>query len=245
VTSPFPLDYRGRHRRFRRNARRVCILALIAILGVVGYRYVEANRMWWQRRYWVWQCLHYVGPKDQFAGSELDSWSNLLTMGQRETITVFSHERISSGGLRRLVVVDAQIHDTPLPTPPRYHKPTPVCSLDVTFWAWDPSVLQRIDSKRLPAFWDSDTERLDIGDGSKIYTIGSGEQLHLLNGIPDPSDSSHFSFQYDLDGSRGTIDGWLRDDGSIKMSLRDGPATQEYQQENDGQYSEGRKRDGH
>jgi|SRR5665213_1486960 len=43
-------------------------------------------------------------------------------------------------------------------------------------------------------------------------------------GQPDPVDSTHFTIGYEEDGKKGTIDGWLQDDDTVKMQVRDGPA---------------------
>ena len=37
---------------------------------------------------------------------------------------------------------------------------------------------------------------------------------------PDPADPSHFTIDYDLNGTRHTVDGWLEDDEFVKMELR-------------------------
>ena len=48
--------------------------------------------------------------------------------------------------------------------------------------------------------------------------------LRLYAGQPDPKDPTHFTFGYSLDGRPGTFDAWLRADGRIAFSPRDGPA---------------------
>jgi hypothetical protein len=43
-------------------------------------------------------------------------------------------------------------------------------------------------------------------------------------GVIDPNDASHFSIDYEWPGGlRGVIDGWLRDDDTVKLSIRPGP----------------------
>jgi len=54
--------------------------------------------------------------------------------------------------------------------------------------------------------------------------LGRGNNGQVFNGQPDPNDGSHFWFDYDFDGSRGTFDGLLNDDGSVKLKVRNGPA---------------------
>jgi hypothetical protein len=49
--------------------------------------------------------------------------------------------------------------------------------------------------------------------------------LRLFAGQPDPNDDSHFTIRYEVDNQPGTIDGWLQADDTIKLQIRDGPAT--------------------
>ncbi len=41
-------------------------------------------------------------------------------------------------------------------------------------------------------------------------------------GQVDPSDASHFTIDYELDGQRGTIDGWLRENSVVELLPRQG-----------------------
>jgi hypothetical protein len=49
------------------------------------------------------------------------------------------------------------------------------------------------------------------------------EHVRLFAGVKDPNDPSHFTIRYELDGSGGCIDGWLRGVRSITITVRDGP----------------------
>ena len=49
------------------------------------------------------------------------------------------------------------------------------------------------------------------------------EPFTLYAGQPDPVDGSHFTIPYSLGGKPGTIDGRLRRDGTVKLTIRDGP----------------------
>ena len=48
------------------------------------------------------------------------------------------------------------------------------------------------------------------------------ERLRVFAGQADPNDESHFTIAYELDGVAGTIDGWLRADGSVILEPRAG-----------------------
>lgn len=49
------------------------------------------------------------------------------------------------------------------------------------------------------------------------------DRMTFMSGQPDPKDESHFTIQYRLNDQSGTIDGWITDDGSVNMKVRDGP----------------------
>ncbi len=48
--------------------------------------------------------------------------------------------------------------------------------------------------------------------------------LRLFAGQRDPSDPAHFTLAYELEGQKGTIDGWLQNDKHVNLQIRDGPA---------------------
>jgi len=53
--------------------------------------------------------------------------------------------------------------------------------------------------------------------------LAKGESLTLLAGQVDQADPSHFVIPYITGSGRGTIDGWLQKDNSLKIGVRDGP----------------------
>jgi hypothetical protein len=57
---------------------------------------------------------------------------------------------------------------------------------------------------------DDDTEAIRQSDGVAIRPT-SGHPMILYYGQADAVDESHFSFDYEIDGKRGTIDGYLTD----------------------------------
>lgn len=61
-------------------------------------------------------------------------------------------------------------------------------------------------------------------NGGISFALGNGRNVKVFNGTPDPNDPSRFTITYDVDGSRGTIDGWLEAPDSLRMRVRDGPA---------------------
>jgi hypothetical protein len=69
------------------------------------------------------------------------------------------------------------------------------------------------DGAQLPAHWAAATQPGSPGQ----LTIQYSDQLRLYAGQADPADASHFTIAYDLDGHPGTIDGWLKPDGSVVL----------------------------
>ena len=51
-------------------------------------------------------------------------------------------------------------------------------------------------------------------------------ELTLLAGQPDPADAAHFTIDYQTPAGKGTIDGWLQPDDTVKFQVRDGPLAQ-------------------
>lgn len=45
-------------------------------------------------------------------------------------------------------------------------------------------------------------------------------RARIFAGQPDQSDATHFTIDYELNGQRSTIDGWLMNDGEVKLEPR-------------------------
>jgi hypothetical protein len=66
--------------------------------------------------------------------------------------------------------------------------------------------------------------RVGPGPHGKIQPyLKPGERVRIYAGQPDARDPSHFTAAYSVDDKGGTIDGWLRDDGTLDVRVRDGP----------------------
>jgi hypothetical protein len=55
--------------------------------------------------------------------------------------------------------------------------------------------------------------------------LGAGEGLTVYAGHADPNDPTHMIIDYDIDGKKGIIDGWLKPNDTMSFSIRSGPAT--------------------
>jgi hypothetical protein len=59
-----------------------------------------------------------------------------------------------------------------------------------------------------------------IGDRSIADKAAGSFYVRCYAGQADPADSSHFTIRYEIDKQSGIIDGYLLDDGSIKLGAR-------------------------
>jgi hypothetical protein len=50
-------------------------------------------------------------------------------------------------------------------------------------------------------------------------------QATIFAGQPDPNDPTHFTIDYAFNGQRNTIDGWVLNDGGVKLEPRRQPTT--------------------
>jgi hypothetical protein len=123
-------------------------------------------------------------------------------MAPWNTDEVFVHERRASGGEKRLVAVGFD----PVAFAVGSEAPFKVGS-----WGY---------TNRISALEFSGA----TGDASLRFAVAPDEPLKLYAGQPDPADESHFTIDYETPTGRGTIDGWLMPDDTVKLQIRDGPA---------------------
>ena len=117
----------------------------------------------------------------------------------------FLHERQSLGGRRRLVIIGIRVYG---------HNDRHVVALTET-------VVCPATQNRPP-----DVARHQIRAEVLVDFNGFSDEgrLRLYAGQPDPTDASHLTIGYELDGKKGMIDCWLQDDDTVEMKVRDGPA---------------------
>ena len=63
---------------------------------------------------------------------------------------------------------------------------------------------------------------MDLTSGITVI-VKRNEPFTLYWGQPDVADRSHFTIPYKLAGKSGTIEGRLASDGTVNLSIRDGP----------------------
>ena len=70
-----------------------------------------------------------------------------------------------------------------------------------------------------PPFFDLARTNL-VGQNQELIHVEYGSTVRFLPGMPDPADASRFTVDYEIGDRRETIDGWLRDDDSVELKLR-------------------------
>jgi hypothetical protein len=213
VTEVAPqLDYAPPARR--RWLRRALALVAVVVVAAVAIRWGPAFRrrtgvLLDQRR-----CMNYSAPADQVVyDTSIDQYgmresvtacysppwfTRLMTLGNSASAVVFLHGRTSPSGNRRLVCIAAEPKMTGtvagLSIRPMWYVMTAEPeAVRGTKWNWT--------------------------DADPFFALPSADRIYA--GQPDASDPSHFTYDYETDGVRKTIDGWLQDDDTLKFRVRE------------------------
>jgi hypothetical protein len=204
-----------------RLIRIIAIAVILVTLLVMGWKFGPTIR----ERVRVWQvhraCMSLTQPEDTVAYFDGPSGSqDFLAKGGYERhsdvkvartpepwasfafnvvhalrTAIFCHERRSSGGNLRLVVIHDDFCYSILKPPSLWHRPERV---------WPAGSRRYFSGLPLElSYWDQPI---------KVYA-----------GQPDLNDESHFTVRFESAGRPGIIDGWLQDDDSVKLEVREGP----------------------
>lgn len=191
------------------------LLSLIVVGGAVAH---------WAPAAWAHQkllseyrrCQHYVATPDRVVygqgfgscgGNEyITPWDRFYAAysppGRQTGPVLFLHERTNSRGEHRLVVVEGW-------------------PVNGRGFAVSASVLRQSSRLATPQMITPASLHL-LPTLSEI----SGERLRLYAGQPDPMEPSHFTIRYEVNGTPGTLDGWLRDDDGVTLLRREPPPHQ-------------------
>ncbi|MBA2440222.1 MAG: hypothetical protein H0V50_06060 [Thermoleophilaceae bacterium] len=226
TTDPSPqLDYAPALPMLRRARMRRWITAgsaLLLLAGIITLAPRAARRL--QFAYWQRQCMSYAAPPTQvvhdndpveipkliapplsYDGSLAIGRAFLIPAAYRRLLvnssvgTAFLHERVTPQGEARLVAVD--LYTTSLRTN----------TMGFLANALDPSTTVRGPRALLT---------VTRGDGANV-AVQPGDVFRVFAGQPDPKDASHFTIDYLLNGTRYTLDGWLKDGGVVIIEARD------------------------
>jgi hypothetical protein len=242
-----PYGVRNCHRA---RLRRVTVLVIpaLAVLGVVASHWFRPAWSWARYSYLEWSCLHYSAPPEQIVVVEAkeravteqerddlanvcsDEFGDCLARRQPSCWRQFATANgWTAPGMERVgAVSEAPLFLHLLLTPTKRERLVLITG----------HVISRHDAKFMPGFRYCITAP---GTPARYLVGGLGnvrnsrwpdpmcsycDRLVVYAGQSDPADASHFTIRYSIDGSFGTIDGWLNDADDISMQVRDGPGYQ-------------------
>jgi hypothetical protein len=215
------------HRR-RRN-RRVLISLLLVTLVICGWRWHQPVLSHAQLLYWQYRCATFVrgadvvvastgGPPHYTAAPIPPFWTSYVARAvtSRPSLSlnigkfspafirsvVFIHQLRSPAGNNRIVGVDC-----------------------IPMYLSSMSIIQAFEADVIePAPWWplGTTPFIHLGKFNGGYPIDA--KVEVFAGQTDPSDASHFTISYSVNGQPGTLDGWLRDDDTVRLEVRPGSA---------------------
>ena len=236
---PAKLEYASGpvHRgRILRRVIRIAVLVTLLVAAATSYRWTPPARQRAQLLYWQRQCLNYSRSPDRIvydsehppadfaaefprclikfeqmvpnSGPSVGplGWQSVSTRVVSNTPYIsFLHERKSKGGTVRLVVIGEPVegvtwHDTYTPTGV-FGQPAPAQNFT------DDGYSILLD----PFFVSADLNY-------------QPHRLRVYAGQTDPNDESHFTIAYMVNEKSDVIDGYLQDDGSIKIAFCAGPS---------------------
>jgi hypothetical protein len=192
------------------------VLVAFVVVSAVAIRWGPALRrragvLLDQRR-----CMNYRAPAGQVVyDTSVDKYgmpdsitvchsppclTRLMTLGNSASAVVFLHGRTSPSGNRRLVCIAAE-----------------------------PKMMGTVAGRSIKPMWYLITAAPDAARGPRwgwsdadpLSALPSADRIYA--GQPDPSDPSHFMYDYVSGGVRKTIDGWLQDDDTLRFRLREPP----------------------
>lgn len=128
----------------------------------------------------------------------------------------FMRERTRPDGLKRLVVFHLQARG------PTLHQWLPFTSVSTTPPGGRMVVLIELAADVLERA-GARPQLSSVETTPATIIVPYHAPLTLFAGQPDPQDQSHFTIAYTAGSTRGTIDGWLANDDSVKVQPHDGP----------------------
>jgi hypothetical protein len=211
-------------------------LLLAGVFLIALALYFRGDDIWRQAQlvYYQHQCQYHVPTSDQVAYEERPDGARLLVdreqyhtspagaayyfdpdwaafnallapPGIAPNATLFLHQRQTPDGRNRLISVELLA----------VRSIGTARTLDFSVRVIEPGYL-------------SAPKDLSAGAGLVLgrVIVLSHSDLRLFAGRSDPDNPSHFTIEYQEDGSlHRTIDGWLRDDDTVALEPRDAPST--------------------
>ena len=204
----------------RRFTLQIATLFSTLIMLVVVVLWMPRSIRYLQGEYWGHQCLNYAATGDVCHESHLmpdgnvwidqarvpDCWTKfyacIFPYGFRSNGTVFLHKRNLRGGHERLVAIDVVVSDPSATSRGFYFRAKVFDCSSITQGA-------------------RQVKDMDLATGSSVESYTPYHELRVFSVKADSMDHSHFTITMDLDGARRYEEGWLDDDDTIELVLRD------------------------
>jgi hypothetical protein len=200
---------------WRRTRRARLLFALLFLLALAGGAVLIFPRVreQWQVLDWQARCMAAPVPRDSvvfitYSGEVSDSggvpfaWTKLYATisppGLASGSTVFLQEMRTPGGKQRLVAVDIDWATVRA----RFRGPRHL-SLSARVIKPGAGIIR-------PQVLSNSNHSVAVAD----------ERAHILAGVRDPADASHFTFTYVHGGQSTVYDGWLRGDDTVDIQER-------------------------
>ena len=187
----------------------VCALLFILVALLWAPRCIR----WARLLNWERQCLSYPNaprvicgveiPDDQTGEAQIqrseppECWRRFYSAISGASIksdgTVFLHERLAPSGTLRLVAIDTVVQQRDQ------------IATGISFYARSFARTGRFSYPR-------EVSSLYYGKGNAGGFIGWHDHAKVFAGRIDPENTSHFTIDFEADGRRKTIDGWITDD---------------------------------
>jgi hypothetical protein len=204
-----PLNYAPKPRAAQRAWRWVYRLIFLAAITIAALQWGANLLTHLNTIYWEHECLQYLQPPNhvvfEFLRSNIVHEENCIpknrfmgagklsnTMSDGE---IFLHQMCRPDGSRYLVSLSLS---------PAY--PNGIEKWRFQALQWTVSFSPQLISWQNPSF---------VTD-----PVTSPSHWKFFAGQPDPNNLSHFTFDYDLDGTRNICDAWLNNDGQLIISRR-------------------------
>ncbi|MBC8105599.1 MAG: hypothetical protein H7Z14_03335 [Anaerolineae bacterium] len=201
--SPDALDYaphtpeQRRHATLRLWTRRILWCALATVVLAMGWRFAKQARYLHRQN----QLMRHSAPLGPFEEDATKNVGRVLwpaaaqILDDGNNFPIFIHERVTLDGISRLIVVQE------------------VCAGD------------SVAATRILQIAVYEPATLIPGSRLKLRTnwVMGHPTMRIVRSAIDARDSSHFTIDYELNGEKGIIDGWLLSESSATLEVRDGP----------------------
>lgn len=214
----------------RKSVRRRLFASITVLLIFSGFWWKSSIRAYGATWYWDYRCSNYTAPPSLVA-YESESARSIALLSSRNYIEIRSTSDTLSAG-----------H---LPEPWQKTQPNSnIRAMGFLHSRRSAVGKQAIIFVELGEGIDAEGHRRIFLFGQSVKTMSTAHfggpndalgspisgwcslpyPVRIFNGQPDSTDVSHFTIVYEVNGGTGTIDGWLQDDGTVKMQVRDRPA---------------------